>query len=92
MHKFLLHVESVESKAKNNIGINGVYVESVEMISTSIYNVCSNSKSLNYNILRIKALNYTPNFELQPLRIKLYVIGFELVKLRINRVRINSAF
>ena len=30
-------------------------------------------------------------FELQLLRIKVYVNDFDLVKLRINRVRINSA-
>ena len=30
MHKFLLHVESVESTAKINIGVNGDCVESVE--------------------------------------------------------------
>ena len=30
MRWFLLHVESVESKAKINIGVKGVYVESVE--------------------------------------------------------------
>ena len=31
-------------------------------------------------------------FELQLVRIKLYVNGFDLVELRINHVRINRAF